>query len=230
MQGPGSDEDTRNILNLARDHLPAEPMAADFGCGTGRSTRALAKALPGATIAAIDAVPAFLKILVAKAVQEGSAQRIRAIDGDMLAPPFDPASLDLIWSEGAAYAVGFETALRKWRPLLKDQAICVVSECEWLSSIRPTEADTFWRIAYPTMGDRIQNTARAKSAGFEVLATRPLSAHAWEDYYEPLASAIRSSPAEMLGAPFLSSVTNEMRIRKLYYTSYDYVFYVLRAS
>ena len=39
-------------------------------------------------------------------------------------------ALDLIWSEGAIYNIGFEQGVRDWRPFLKEGGVLVASERE----------------------------------------------------------------------------------------------------
>src|SRR5262245_9271334 len=45
LQGPGADPETIRVLRSVMSDLPARPVVADFGCGTGRSSLALAAAL-----------------------------------------------------------------------------------------------------------------------------------------------------------------------------------------
>src|SRR5690606_26111089 len=94
------------------------------------------------------------------------SKRVRVEQADMAAPPVAPTSLDLIWSEGAAYSIGFENALKVWRPLLKPDGFAVISECTWLSESRPAEVAAFWTAAYPAMGTITENIVRAEAAGY----------------------------------------------------------------
>lgn len=127
LQGPGSTEDTLRVLNSITATLPINPSIADFGCGTGRSTLVLARSLPDAIITAVDKAPLFIDVLRDQVDRLGLGQRVRPVVGDMLAPSFEPGTLNLVWSEGAAYSVGLEAALRAWRPLLHGEARCVLS-------------------------------------------------------------------------------------------------------
>jgi SAM-dependent methyltransferase len=70
--------------------------------------------------------------------------------------PFQPESLDLIWSEGAIYNIGFERGLTEWRKFLKTGAFIAVSEVSWFTDERPAEIDEFWKEAYPEI-DTIPN-------------------------------------------------------------------------
>lgn len=225
-QGPGTDRDTRDLLDRVRAGLPAEPRIADLGCGTGRSTLALARALSRATITAVDLLPAFIDVLKRDVAHLGLGPRVRPEVGDMLSPGNAPGSLDLIWSEGAAYAVGFEAALRAWRPLLRSEGRCVVSECEWLSEDRPEQVAAFWREGYPAMGDRRENTRRAEAAGFEVLDARVLSEDGWSTYHDALVGAAEARRNEV--PSFADHVQREVAVRRMGEDSFGYTFYVLQ--
>lgn len=229
QQGPGSPEDSMAVLQLIRSALPPAPQIADFGCGTGRSSLALAKALPDAGITAIDAVPVFVLKLQQTLEKTGLASNIRPLAGEMLASGIQPAGLDLVWSEGAAYAVGFETALRAWKPLLRTGGFAVVSECEWLSKQRSPDAVAFWRASYPQMGDCQSNTIIAENAGFQVMATHVLSDRGWQLYYDALGEALQGKDGQRAAPEFVRGVEAEIALWQACRGSYGYRFYVLRA-
>lgn len=228
LQGPGSTEDTLKVLNLINADLPTDPAVVDFGCGTGRSTLVLARSLQDATITALDKVPLFIDVLRKQVDQLGLGHRVRPVVGDMLAPLVEPGTLNLIWSEGAAYAVGLEAALRAWRPLLQDEGCCVLSECEWVSADRPAEVAAFWAESYPAMGDQEQNIQRAQAAGYKVLGTHTLSDSGWENYYGAITSALASMPAGALPKVLTEGLAREVEIRRQAEGCFGYVFYVLQ--
>jgi len=228
QQGPGRDKETLAVLRRIADRLHAAPVVADLGCGTGRTTLALAGALPRATIAAVDFSEVFCRHLRDELAVRGLADRVRVEEADMAAPPIAPASLDLLWSEGAAYNIGFENALKTWRLLLKPGSLAVISECTWLSESRPAEVAGFWAAAYPAMGTREENVSRATSAGYEVIETRTLPTAAWHDYYDPIARAVEAGGAAHLGPAFIAELEQEMAIFAASAGSYGYVFYVLK--
>ena len=69
--GPGSDTDTVQVLrSLPRDRFD---VVVDAGCGAGRQTLALAKAL-GCRIDAVDSHQPFLEALGRRAAQAGVAK------------------------------------------------------------------------------------------------------------------------------------------------------------
>ena len=108
-QGPGSPETTRKALSFI-DNLTENSRIADIGCGTGGQTVTLAQHAPG-KITALDLFPDFIQIFNRNAIQLGLQDRIKGIVGSMTDPlPFENESLDLLWSEGAIYNIGYERA------------------------------------------------------------------------------------------------------------------------
>jgi SAM-dependent methyltransferase len=209
-QGPGDPAALdRLIARLAPSPRPA---VADFGCGTGATARRLAEALD-ADVLALDAVPAFVARLEAGlAARPLRAGRVRAVVGDMAAPPAAPGSIDLIVSEGAAYAIGFGAALAAWRPLVRVGGGLVVSECVWWGRDRPAEAAAFWAAGYPAMGTAADALAAAERAGWRLIAAERLSPAAWaESYYGPLARRCDALAPEAAGDLALAAAIDEAR-------------------
>ena len=149
-QGPGSDACTLEALRRL-PALPAQPRILDLGCGAGRQTLVLADAL-GARVVAVDLHRPFLDQLEAAARERGLADRVETRCADMGALELPPGSVDLLWSEGAIYLLGFEDGLRRFRPWLAPGGLAAVTECSWLGAARPDEAAAFWRAAYPASG------------------------------------------------------------------------------
>jgi len=118
-QGPGSDAETLRALELTRLDRAAGLRVADIGCGTGASTLVLARQLLAAEIVAVDLSPVFLEVLAERAREAGLAGRIETMVGSMDSLPFAAESLDLIWSEGAIYNMGFAAGLASWRSFLR---------------------------------------------------------------------------------------------------------------
>ena len=108
-QGPGCDESTLEALSLCSG-LPGAPAILDVGCGPGMQTVALAKAVHG-RLTAVDINHEYLGELRRRAKDAGVANHIDIHAVDMNELTAAPASFDAIWSEGAAYIMGFERAL-----------------------------------------------------------------------------------------------------------------------
>ena len=105
-QGPGSREVTLKALSFI-DNLNEHSRIADLGCGTGWQTILLGEHVPG-EIFGLDLFPDFIDILNRNAGLHHLQNRIKGIVGSMDDLPFEKETLDLIWSEGAIYNIGFQ--------------------------------------------------------------------------------------------------------------------------
>ena len=225
---PGDDVETLHVLHL----LPKREfnLVVDAGCGTGRQTLALAHELR-TKIHAVDLHQMFLHQLTQRAHGAKIEHFIETHCMDMKDIPTAFPRIDLLWSEGAAYNIGFANALATWRRALAPDGIVVVSELSWLKGDATIEVKNYFRTAYPDMRDIEQNIEVAKKAGYKVLTTRILPSNTWiEGYYELLApraqalldhsdSAVRALAAETI---------QEIEIFDRSGESYGYVFYVLQ--
>jgi serine/threonine-protein kinase HipA len=163
---------------------------------------------------------------------EGLAHLVETRRGDMGALDLPPGSVDLIWSEGAAYLLGFEDALRRWGLLLAPGGSMALTECTWLTDDPPDEARAFWRANYPAMGTVSENRRRAEGAGLEVIDSFALPAAAWwDDFYTPLLGRVAqlrpTATGELIG--LLDETEREIDLYRKHGDSYGYVFYLLRA-
>ncbi len=117
-QGPGGDAETEQALNLAMIDRAAPLKVADIGCGTGASAVLLARLL-NARITAVDFLQDFLDVLNERAESAGVPDRISTLACLMDNLPLANEELDVIWSEGAIYNIGFEMGVAEWRRFLK---------------------------------------------------------------------------------------------------------------
>lgn len=108
-QGPGSPEMTLKALSFI-DNLNKQSKIADLGCGTGGQTMVLAQHTEGEVIG-LDLFPGFINRFTENAVRLNLQNRVKGIVGSMDNLPFRLGELDLIWSEGAIYNIGFELSL-----------------------------------------------------------------------------------------------------------------------
>jgi len=169
-QGPGSAETTRRALRSLPDSLRVERVL-DLGCGTGGSTLVLAEDT-GAHVTAVDIHPPFLATLRTGAEECGLADRITTVAADMADATSLGAGFDLIWAEGSAYSIGFENALRRWRPLLRPGGCLVATELVWFVAEPDERARAFFASEYPDMRDEATCMSQARSAGYDLAATR----------------------------------------------------------
>jgi SAM-dependent methyltransferase len=229
-EGPGDLAFSQQIL-AELPPLPAKPRIVDLGCGSGAATLLLAEHF-GVPVTAVDLARPFLDAMMEQAQARGLADRIHPLAFDFADLPIEPGSVDLLWSEGAAYNLTFAGALEKWRPLLAPNAVAVISELTWFTDNVPDEARRYWENAYPAIGDEAENTARAKTAGFEVVSTRRLPSQAWWDnYYNPMLERIAaiSNPNTTMQA-VINEMQTEIDLFRQYSQHYGYTFYVLTGA
>lgn len=228
-QGPGDEAFSQNILARLPE-LPKEGHIADLGCGTGAASLLLA-AYFQRPVLAVDFCEDFLRELNAKAEHLGFQEvTTRQADFGALSPPDPPFAL--LWSEGAAYNLTFEGAMRAWRPLLGQGGVAVVSELSWFSESRPQRVINFWEEAYPQMASEATNRTYAQRSGFEVHFAERLPAVAWwANYYEPLQERLEAHAGSV--SPVMQQVITEtrqeMELFRQYSDHYGYTFYVLQA-
>ena len=111
-QGPGSPEATLKALSFIDTPFTRNSLIADIGCGTGGQTMVLAGHVPG-RITGLDLFPGFIDIFNRNARQLGLQDRVKGIVGSMEDLPFGEEELDMIWSEGAIYNIGFFNIIRQ---------------------------------------------------------------------------------------------------------------------
>jgi ubiquinone/menaquinone biosynthesis C-methylase UbiE len=185
-QGPGSEEGTLCALELCDIEGKQNLNIADIGCGTGAQTLTLAKHLEG-KITAVDLFDEFLSELVKRKNTENLGCEITTLKASMDDLPFELDSLDLIWSEGAIYNMGFEKGVNYWSQFLKPGGHLAVSEITWTTNQRPNEIDEFWKAAYPEVATTAEKIRILESAGYSLRGYFILPESSWiNNYYEPL--------------------------------------------
>lgn len=185
-QGPGGDAQTEWALHLAGVDRSAPLELADIGCGTGASTLVLARQTK-ARIRAVDVLPDFLEILQARAAKAGVSDRISTMACSMDNLPFRDEELDVMWSEGAIYTIGFETGLAAWRRYLKPGGLMVVSEITWITDSRPAELQTHWDREYPEIDVASAKIRVLEKHGYSPVGYFILPEVCWLDqYYQPM--------------------------------------------
>ncbi len=235
-QGPGNPACTLRALAAARPHLPERPVVLDLGCGSGSSTRVLAAELD-ATIFAVDREPLAIERLRAEAPDIGRSTVSPVIADFGLLPaglPEDAVPADLIWSEGAAYNLTFEGALKAWAPLLREGGVLALSECCWLSSDRDADAVQLFEAEYPSMLSSEALDRRAAELGWELLDAFDLPDEAWwQAFYEPMqrrSAELRTRWTESPGKDVLDGAEAEFDLWKRTKSCWGYRFLVLRKS
>ncbi len=227
-QGPGDDAYTLRALR----RLPTQQFSVvvDAGCGTGRQTLILAKEL-NALIHAIDTHQPFLNELIRRAQKARIDHLIQTHCMDMKDIPSIFPQIDLLWSEGAAYTIGFSNALKSWASVVNPSGFVVVSELSWLHNKIPSAVKEFFASVYPDMYTIEQICKIAETAGYQVLETFILPDETWEkDYYDILETRAKS----LLDHPdssvidFATDIIKEIEIFHGYKESYGYTFFILQ--
>jgi ubiquinone/menaquinone biosynthesis C-methylase UbiE len=186
-QGPGGDAETEKALDLAMIDRAAPLKIADIGCGTGASALLLAAQLLNARITAVDFLRDFLDLLNERAESAGVADRISTLACPMDNLPFANEELDIIWSEGAIYNIGFEKGVAEWRRFLKAGGLLVASEITWLTDSRPTELQAHWDGEYPEIDVASAKIRILEKHGYSPVGYFALPEHCWlEGYYRPM--------------------------------------------
>ncbi|WP_228016435.1 class I SAM-dependent methyltransferase [Leptolyngbya ectocarpi] len=228
-KGPGDSDFSRNILSTL-SNVPHKPRIADLGCGNGASALLLAQYYQS-PVRAVDSSSTFIEELKIRAKQAGLQHLIIPIHGDMAKLDWAVDSIDLLWSEGAAYNLGFEQALKIWRPLLVSSGIAVISEMSWFTDDVPKAASAYWQNAYPIMGTEAENIARASRSGFSILATHRLPSQAWwVNYYDPLHERMQQIESTPIMQSVICETKEEIQLFEKFSDSYGYTFYVLQAA
>lgn len=228
-QGPGSPDVTLKALSFI-DNLTSQSRIADIGCGTGGQTITLAKHTKG-KVTALDLFPDFINILNRNVEQSGLQDRVKGIVGSMDNLPFQNEELDLIWSEGAIYNIGFERGLNEWRKYLKKGGYIAVSESSWFTDERPAEINDFWMSSYPEIDTIPNQVAKIHKAGYLPVATFILPENCWiEHYFAPKSTAqevFLNKYAENKAAnELVMSQNHEEVLYNKYKEYYGYTFFI----
>lgn len=227
-QGPGSAETTRRALRLLPDSLRVERVL-DLGCGTGGSTIVLAQET-GAHVTAVDIHPPFLATLRVRAEEHGLADRITTVAADMADAASLGSGFDLVWAEGSAYSIGFENALRTWRPLLRLGGCLVVTELVWFVAEPAERARAFFARAYPDMRDEVTRIDQARSARYKLLGSFRLPADDWHAYYDGLELPLRNALLRRGELEIYGAMRREREIYDACGDDYGYLCLVLQVA
>lgn len=229
-QGPGSPEATIKALSFI-DSLTDKSRIADLGCGTGGQTMTLAQNAPG-HITGLDLFPDFINLFNRNAERLYLQNRVKGVVGSMTEPlPFENEELDLFWSEGAIYNIGFERGLNEWRKYLKSGGYIAVSESSWFTDERPAEITDFWMAHYPEIDTIPNKVAQMQKAGYVPVATFIMPENCWtEHYFAPQAKAQKKFLDKYAGYKTAEELVASQRYeRELYHKYkdfYGYVFYI----
>jgi SAM-dependent methyltransferase len=230
-QGPGNREMTLRALGFV-GNLTEKSRIADIGCGTGGQTMVLAQNAPG-RITGVDLFPDIIRIFNQNAERLGLSDRVRGITGDMTALTFDNESLDLIWSEGAIYNIGFEKGLTEWRRFLKPGGYIAVSEASWFTPERPAEIEDFWNSEYPYIDTVPNQVAILQGCGYIPVAAFILPPECWsEEFFRPQPAVqerfLQKHRENKVAEEFIANMRYEAELFTQYGEYYGYTFFIGR--
>ncbi|QIA07608.1 class I SAM-dependent methyltransferase [Draconibacterium halophilum] len=228
-QGPGSPEVTTKALSFIED-LSENAKIADLGCGTGGQTMILAQHTPG-QISGLDLFPTFIDLFNKNAEELNLQERVKGLVGSMDQLPFQPEELDLIWSEGAIYNIGFERGLREWKKFLKPGGYVAVSEASWFTGERPQEIHDFWMDAYPGIDTIPNKVAQMQQAGYLPVASFILPDNCWIEHFYMLQTKaqkvfLKKHAGNKTAEGFVANQRREKKLYNKYKDFYGYVFYI----
>ena len=228
-QGPGSPEITQKAVSFINE-LSDKARIADIGCGTGGQTMALANYTKG-QITGIDLFPDFIELFNKNAIEAHCEDRVKGIVGSMDALPFQEEELDLIWSEGAIYNIGFERGMNEWNKFLKKNGFIAVTEASWFTPERPSEIEDFWMANYPEIDTIPRKIMQMEKAGYIPTAHFILPENCWlEHFYAPQFPVQEAFLKEYAGndaaADLITGQRYEESLYNKYKEYYGYVFYI----
>ncbi len=228
-QGPGSPEATIKALSFI-DHLTPESRIADIGCGTGGQTITLAQHAPG-KITGLDLFPKFINLFNQNAEKHDLNDRVSGIVGSMDALPFQEEELDLIWSEGAIYNIGFQRGLREWHKFIKKGGFIAVTEASWFMETQPDEIYNFWNDAYPEIDTIPKKVDQLQKAGFVPVAIFKLPENCWTEHFfvpqqELQKTFLKKYSGNKTASELVENMRSEAEMYAKYKDYYGYVFYI----
>jgi len=188
-----------------------KPHILDVGCGSGVPTIELAK-LSNGQITGLDTNQSSLEKLGKKIRKLKLSNRVKIIKCSILKMDFPDESFNIIWSEGAIYAIGFEKGLKKWRSLLKTNGFLIVHD------------------ESKNTGDKLRIIPKC---GYKLLGHFSLSENVWWlKYYNPLEKKIQElrkkymADAELLKV--LDKKQRDIDTFKKNQKSYSSVFFIMQ--
>jgi SAM-dependent methyltransferase len=186
-----------------------------------------------ATLTAVDFLPEFLQTLNTKAVTLGLEDRIATLCAPMEDLPLASESLDVIWSEGAIYNMGFEAGISSWHRLLKRGGKLIVSEITWLTADRPGALQSHWDTEYPEVALASEKLGILEQHRYCPEAYFFLPRHCWIDhYFRPLQGRFHAFLAQYerenhsLAKAIVEEQQQEIALYEQYQDYFSYGFYI----
>lgn len=230
--GPGSFETTEKAFHFVPNKKSVKSIL-DIGCGTGGQALNLCQ-LTDAHITSVDFFPRFLEDYKKRAQKLGLTDRLTIQQGDMNNLDFPDESFDLLWCEGAAFIIGFENALSKWKRLMKPGGCLGISELIYTKRDVPERM----RAKFDAQGVPFRMSSDLEKLieenGYRLLGKFVLPKQDWVDFYEPLEVRIQEILAKYPGNETAMEVAQDMQeeidIFRDFSDAYSYAFYVIQPA
>jgi len=160
------------VISWAASLVPENPLVVDLGAGSGTGTLALARAIPGATVVAVDRDEEMLAHLRQRA---GDEPRIRTVAADLDRPWPDLGPADLVWASASMHHLADPAAaMARIRDVLRPGGVVVI-----------TELDSFPRFLTDPAGAALEERVHAAQAD----RRHEAGLHMHEDWAALLAAA-----------------------------------------
>lgn len=184
---------------------------------------------------ALDIDQAALDELASRVAQAGLSERVAVVRCSMLDMDFADESFDVVWCEAAVQVIGFSSALRDWRRLIRPDGFLVIHEVIWLKADPPNEIASQWLDRYPSLRTASQYIEEIQLHGYELIDNLQVPANTWwVDYYGPLEERIselrRGFPADRAIRRMIAEQEQEIDLFKRSYEWFGSCFFVMRRS
>jgi SAM-dependent methyltransferase len=141
--------------------------------------------------------------------------------------------LDIIWSEGAIYNMGFEHGVCEWKEFLKPGGYMALSEITWLTHSRPKEIELHWSTEYPEIDTASHIMCILEKNGFSPIAYFVFPESCWiENYYLPMEKRfdvfLERHHYHEMAIKIVQAEKDEIRKYKEYKDYFGYGFYIAR--
>ena len=158
-----------------------EPRILDIGCGSGVPTMELARLGQGEVIG-IDVDQSALDKLARNIREAGLSHRVQAVNCSISDMAFADESFDIVWSEGAIFAIGFNRGIQEWKRFLKPGGFMVVHD---------------------EKGNVEEKLEQISQCGYKLLDYFILNEDTWwTEYFAPLEKLIAESQTSCADDPY----------------------------
>lgn len=225
-QGPGSKQTSLKVVDLIKEQIELKNIL-DIGCGKGQSSFILAQNTD-ATVTALDNHQPFLDHILLEATRLGLKERLVTSNQSMVDLDLPRPGFDLIWSEGSAYFMGFEKALKDWASLLRKDGLMFISECVWLTDAPSSKCVDYFNIEYPVMEHKDKREAQAKALGYKILSSFTLPHSDWIDFYDDMEQQIQMVTKGSKSSKAFADMISEIEMARECLGDFGYLCLLLR--